>query len=430
MSAYDLMLSESQERMLIVCKPGSWEGLKVIFDKWNLSSAIIGEVTDTGRVEAIYKGRLEVDMPVAPLTDSAPKYQRPMSPSPPYVSKQEDKGGSAEGDATHYYKILKAKPLPHEVFEQYDRHVGTRTCFDSKSGGAALLHIKGESEKLPYLGVSISSGSDELFGPLNPKACGAQSVLSCARPLFALGTTPLAVTDCLNFGSPENPEIMRQFSDAIDGIAEACAALSIPVVSGNVSLYNDTDGEGIFPTPMIGMVGKIDDIRLALSPQQSQPSHLYLLTGENSLPFKSSFDTEFYGVASSGLPPEPTWEDERRLGQVLQKITSLQSGRALACRDLGFGGVLNAALKMVIESGLAFIGHLESFDWTARRHASYLLSFPEETRSAVEALLRMENIKFLSLGFFTKDSHHRFSEISLDVEKARDCLRGQKIFAP
>ncbi len=271
MTAYEMLLSESQERMLIVARKGRERELVEIFNKWDLDAVVIGKVVEGDRLRIIHNGKVEADLPVMALTDEAPKYQRPMKAEPSASAGGEapkDKStlGSpnalppayAGGSAADVLKTLLASPnicSKHWVYEQYDSMVRTNTAVLPGSD-AAVIRVK-ETRRA----IAMCLDGPGRYVAVNAKEGAKLAVAEAARNVACVGAKPIAVTNCLNFASPERPEVMRSFSDVIDGMAEACNVFETPVVSGNVSFYNETDGRGILPTPTIGMVGLIEDTR-------------------------------------------------------------------------------------------------------------------------------------------------------------------------
>lgn len=353
MSPYELLLSESQERMLMVIEPRNWDALSDVLTKWQLPHAIIGTVTETGKIEVLFQGMIYADVPVVPLTDKAPIYKRPIK-----VASKSTNGAEFEKNLTTMKalplqevlsKILAADGFPDKIFKQYDRHIGSQTVLTSDHGGAAVLWIRDEaiSKKNPNLGVGISTACNELYTGANAKLGSTLAVLKCARMLATVGAEPLGLTDCLNFGNPEDPEVMGQFSDAVDGISLACQKLGVPVVSGNVSLYNETDKKSIHPTPMIGMVGKISDVRNARPAiADTQCKDIYLLHPKNFRPtLEASFVSKLSGTQTPyGSPPEILWSEEQE-AMTLLKNWNL-AGNLAACRDVGKGGIAATVAKM------------------------------------------------------------------------------------
>ncbi|MFN6964533.1 MAG: phosphoribosylformylglycinamidine synthase subunit PurL [Pyrinomonadaceae bacterium] len=268
MTAYEMMLSESQERMLIVAKHGRDKQVVDIFKKWDLDAVVIGKVVEGDRLKIFHNGELKADLPVLALTDEAPKYNRPMAESGSRFKVQSSKSEDIEGRSTNFepgtlnfelaLKTLLASPnicSKHWVYEQYDTMVRTNTAV-LPGADAAVIRVK-ETRRA----IAMCLDGNGRYVGVDAKEGAKLTVAEAARNVVCVGAKPIAVTNCLNFASPERPEVMRSFSDVIDGMTEACEAFETPVVSGNVSFYNETEGKGILPTPVIGMVGLIDDTR-------------------------------------------------------------------------------------------------------------------------------------------------------------------------
>jgi len=259
MTPYEIMLSESQERMLIVAKRGREEEVVRVFERWDLNAAVVGEVTDDGFVRLIWHGEEVAAIPVDPISTEAPVYERPMA-RPEYADAVKpllDRQRVDDGDLTNELLRLIASPnlcSKHWIYEQYDTTVRTNTLAGPERRDAAVVRVKGTGRAL-----AMTSDVNPVYCYLDPYEGGKQAVAEAARNIAASGARPVAITDCLNFGSPERPDIMWQFSEAIRGISDACRALETPVVSGNVSFYNETEGNAVYPTPTVGMVGILED---------------------------------------------------------------------------------------------------------------------------------------------------------------------------
>jgi phosphoribosylformylglycinamidine synthase subunit PurL len=264
MTPYEVLLSESQERMLLVAARGREDEVRRICEKWDLDVAVIGIVTGTGRWRVLSRGEVVADIPVLPLTDGAPRYERPARPHPalPALHAFDPASLPEPGDLGEVLLGLLARPTiasKEWVYEQYDHMV--RLVGAVRPGGdAAVVRIATGDPKHAAKGLALSVGANGRYCYLDPHLGAMHAVAECARNIACVGGEPLAVTDCLNFGNPEKPEIMWQLAEAVRGLSEACRALGTPVVSGNVSLYNETDGKGIFPTPTIGMVGLVEPV--------------------------------------------------------------------------------------------------------------------------------------------------------------------------
>lgn len=265
MTAYEMLLSESQERMLIVAKKGREKELVEIFNKWDLDAVVIGKVVEGNRLKIFHHGELMADLPVDKLTESAPKYNRPMAKPEKEVGRlktEESNKNPKMEDLNEALKLLLAAPnicSKHWVYEQYDHMVRTNTAI-LPGADAAVVRVK-ETRRA----ISMCLDGNGRFAAVNPKEGAKLIVAEAARNNVCVGAKPIAVTNCLNFASPERPKIMWAFSETIDGMKEACEKFETPVISGNVSFYNETDGDGILPTPTIGMVGLIEDVRKVIT---------------------------------------------------------------------------------------------------------------------------------------------------------------------
>src|SRR6202161_2880473 len=265
MTAYEMMLSESQERMLLVAEKGREQEVLSVFEKWGLEGVIVGTVIQEPRLRVLHHGEIVADIPNQSLTDDAPVYHRPVGTwarpdqikipldPPPHSLQEQKKTGGYTADLK---KLLASANICSKrwVFEQYDSMVQTNTV-QGPGGEGGVMRIKGTRR-----GLSMALDGTGRWCYLDPKRGAQLAVAEAARKVACTGATPVAATNCLNFGNPEKPEIMAQLSAAIDGIAEACTKLGTPITGGNVSLYNETRGEGIYPTPVLGIVGILEDV--------------------------------------------------------------------------------------------------------------------------------------------------------------------------
>jgi len=340
MTAYEMMLSESQERMLMVLRPDRQELARSIFEKWELDFAVIGQLTDTGRIVVRHQGRVEADIPLEPLADLAPSYRRPfVEPVPP----------APLGDVTDpvgieaaLLTLIACPDLCSRAWitDQYDSTVGGQTVKRPGAADAAVVRIDGSRRAL-----ALTTDCTPRYCAADPRAGGAQAVAEAWRNLTSVGARPLAVTDNLNFGNPEKPEIMGQFAAAITGMAEACRALDFPVVSGNVSLYNETQGTGILPTPAIGGLGVIDDAATAVGIAPAAGDTL-VLVGETHGHLGQSLWLREIAGREEGAPPVVDLSAERRCGDLVR--AAILRGGVSACHDVSDGGLLVAVAEMVM----------------------------------------------------------------------------------
>jgi phosphoribosylformylglycinamidine synthase subunit PurL len=273
MTAYEMLLSESQERMLIVAHSGREREVVDIFRKWDLDAVVIGRVRDTGRMQVVHDGEMVADIPVEALTDEAPRYERPMVPAAKQEPRIEEIKSTDLG--LELLRLLASGNIASKqwVYRQYDHMVRTNTAI-LPGADAAVVRIKETRRAL-----AMTLDGNGRYCAANPREGAKLVVAEAARNVVCVGARPIAITNCLNFASPERPEVMWSFSEVIDGMAEACRAFETPVVSGNVSFYNETEGRGILPTPVIGMVGLIEDVRRVVSPGFKKEGNVIALLG-------------------------------------------------------------------------------------------------------------------------------------------------------
>jgi len=347
MTAYEIMLSESQERMLMILKPQAMDKARAIFEKWELDFAEIGRLTNTGHLVLKKNGKVEADMPVAPLVEKSPVYQRPYVPTKPQAT-VDPASVPAPQDLLMALRTLVGSPdlaSRRWVWEQYDHLVMGHTA-QRPGGDAAVVRLPDMNGKA----LAITSDCTPRYCFADPKAGGAQAVAETWRNLTAVGATPLAITDNMNFGNPQRPEIMGQFVGCIEGMAEACKALDYPVISGNVSLYNETNGKGILPTPVIGGVGVIADAAKSVPVAFRQPGEVILLVGETKGHLgQSIFLRELHGK-EEGAPPPVDLAAEKRNGDFIR--TQILAGSVTACHDCSDGGLLVAVAEMAMAGNL------------------------------------------------------------------------------
>jgi phosphoribosylformylglycinamidine synthase len=340
MTAYEMMLSESQERMLMVLRPDRQDMARAIFEKWELDFAVIGHLTDTGRIVVRHNGAVEADIPLEPLAEQAPLYRRPyteapkLAPLPPV----RDPHGLEAGLLT----LIGCPDLCSRawIWDQYDSTVGGQTVQRPGGADAAIVRVEGTTKAL-----ALTTDCTPRYCAADAEAGGAQAVAEAWRNITATGALPLAVTDNLNFGNPEKPEIMGQFVGAIRGMASACHALDFPVVSGNVSLYNETQGTGILPTPAIGGLGVIADAARAVGLAPAPGAELVLIGDTHGHLGASLWLREVAG-REEGPPPPVNLPAERRNGDFVR--AAIADGQIRACHDASDGGLLIAVAEMAL----------------------------------------------------------------------------------
>ena len=342
MTAYEMMLSESQERMLMVLKPGSEKIAERVFKKWELDFSVIGYTTDTGHLVVRHRGVVEADIPLAALAHAAPVYERPIERKAPQpVIAPEDV--SAPNSILGALECLLGSPhlcSRRWIWEQYDHMVMADTV-QRPGGDAAVVRVHGTNK-----GLAISCDVTPRYCAADAYEGAKQAVAECWRNLSAVGADPLAITDCMNFGNPERPEIMGEFASAVEGMAEACTALSFPVVSGNVSLYNETNGVAIPPTPAIGGIGLIPDIATMATIALKREGDVLMLLGEEAGHLGQSLYMEVMSGEMRGAPPPVDLDAERRAGDLVRGL--IRSGCLSAVHDVSDGGLLVAIAEMAL----------------------------------------------------------------------------------
>ncbi|MFP6744194.1 MAG: phosphoribosylformylglycinamidine synthase subunit PurL, partial [Alphaproteobacteria bacterium] len=339
MSPYEVMLSESQERMLMVIYQGREDVARDIFEKWGIDFAIVGKLTDTGRMVLVADGEVVSDIPVTPLVDASPEYDRWWTPSPPPATLDGDALKPPDSIGDSLLTLLASPDICGKrwVWEQYDHMVMADTV-QRPGGDAAVVRIHGSNR-----GLAMTTDCTPRYCAADPHTGGAQAVAEAFRNLTATGARPLAVTDCLNFGSPENSHVMGQFVGCTEGIGEACIALDMPVVSGNVSFYNETNGSAVQPTPAIGAVGLIDDLDRTATTALTNPGDRLVLIGDTAGHLGASLYAREVHRTEAGAPPLVDLGAERRNGDFVRGL--IAAGQVTVCHDLSDGGLLVAVAE-------------------------------------------------------------------------------------
>jgi phosphoribosylformylglycinamidine synthase len=358
MSAYEILLSESQERMLLVAQKGREEEVYKVFRKWGLDAVEVGRVISESRMRVLEHGEVVADIPNTALTDDAPVYRRPLERWEPAVPRERPDNVTlgARADFTADLKRLLASPnicSKRWVYQQYDSMVQTNTVEGPGSGDGGVLRIKGSQRALA---MALDGNSRWCY--LDPKLGAMHAVAEAARNVACSGATPVGATNCLNFGNPEKPHIMWQFSQAIDGITKACEELEIPITGGNVSFYNETLGEGIYPTPVLGVVGILDDVEKAMFPHFREAGRaIVLLRGSEpgdaidaEIEFGSSeYAKEIFGELW-GFPPALELGPEAALQKAIIELTA--AGLVESAHDCSDGGLAVALAKAAFARGV------------------------------------------------------------------------------
>jgi len=378
MTAYEMMLSESQERMLAVLKPGRERDGHAIFEKWGLDAAVIGVTTDTGHLVLKHKGETVCDVPLAPLFDDAPLYDRPWT-APAAQPRLTIADVPEPGDLkAAVVKLMSAPDMASKrwLWEQYDRHVMADTLEDSATGADAGIVRVHDTKKA----LAVTSDVTPRYVQNDPYEGGKQAVAEAWRNLTAVGATPIAITDNLNFGNPERPEIMGQIVRAIEGMAEACRALDFPVVSGNVSLYNETNGAAIPPTPAVGGVGLLADSGKRADFSNLKAGDVLVLVGATAGELGASMYLREICGREDGAPPPVDLALERKTGDVVRKL--VEAGTLKTVHDLSDGGLAAALCEMCLASNVGADLRLEGAPWVAlfaEDQARYLVALNDPT---------------------------------------------------
>jgi phosphoribosylformylglycinamidine synthase len=412
MTAYEMMLSESQERMLIVAHRGREKQIVEIFNKWDLDAVVVGRVVEGNRLKVFHNGELMADLPVDKLTDEAPKYERPMDGSKFKIQsskfKTENRKPKTENQG-EALKMLLASPnicSKRWVYEQYDTMVRTNTAV-LPGADAAVVRVK-ETRRA----IAMCLDGNGKFAAINPRMGAKLIVAEAARNNVCVGAKPIAVTNCLNFASPERPEVMWSFSEVVDGIKEACEAFETPIVSGNVSFYNETEGRGILPTPTIGMVGLIEDARKIITQGFKAEGDLIAVLGETKDDLAASeYEQTILGFSTdelieTGIVPEIDLDLEKRVQQTCLNLAdkfllksahdAADGGLATAIAESCFSCLNRKAIGAEIDlrDGNLFAEAM-LFGETPSR---IVVSFAPEKLNEIEAIAGENNCPFTIIG--------------------------------
>ncbi len=419
MTPYDFMLSESQERMLICAKQGSEQAIIDIFEKWGLDVAVIGEVTDTARMELLWHGEKCADMPIAPVSEEAPVLDRPIA-RPEYLDKIKTKlvtDYPAVSDQDAYEKLLSNIEVSDKawVYNQYDAMVQTNTVKHPGSLDASSIRIKENGKAL-----AMSADCNPRYCYIDPHKGAALAVVESGRNVAMSGARPLSITDCLNFGNPENPEVMWQFAQACEGIKEACLALTTPVVSGNVSLYNETNGTSVYPTPAIAMVGLNEDENRVLPSAFQEEGNILLLVGETKSDFGGSLYIKALYGETVGTLAEIDYKKELALWELV--IEANKKGLLKAAKDVGLGGLAIAISKMAAVSNKGISAYIEleqSRDIFSESQSRALLEVENKNMVEVVAMAKELDLEITVVGA-VGGSDVKINDLSLSLERVKD----------
>jgi len=439
MTPYDIMLSESQERMLLVAERGREREVFDVFHKWGLDAVEVGHVTEDGKLRVLNHGRIAAEIPAHALAEEGPRYERPFAkPDALPTARTPLMEFAPEGaNLTENFKRLLASPSiasKEWITEQYDSMVRTNTRVGPGAGDAAVLRLKNTKRA-----IAIKTDGNGRWGYLSPKLGAIHAVVETARNVACTGARPIAATNCLNFGNPEKPEVMWQFTEAIDGIAEACRTLETPITGGNVSFYNETLGKPIYPTPILGVLGLLEDAECALgSAFRNEGDAIVLLDGgvKGAAAARTEFSSSEYaktirGVVA-GTPPSVDLDAEKRLIDCLVKLASEKA--VLSAHDVSDGGLAVTLAECCFDSdGLSADVKIEAEDLPAEAAlfgesgARAVVSIPAASLARVEAFAAEYKVRARHIGRVTRGQFRiQYKDISL-IEGASDSFR--KIWA-
>ena len=414
MTPYELMLSESQERMLICAKKGCEQKILEIFKKWDLDAEIIGEVTSSGVMELYWHGELAGEIPIAPLSEASPVLDRPTA-RPKYLDEIKNLQIPESADnKTAFWKLLSEPEVLNKslIYDQYDANIQTNTIKQPGLLGAAVIRVKETGRA-----IAMAAQCDPRANFVDPKIGAARAVAAAGRKVAMSGAAPLAITDCLNYGNPQNPEVMWQFAQGCEGIKEACRELNTPVVSGNVSLYNDTEGVSVYPTPAIVTVGVNEDANASLPSVFTRAGTAIYVLGETNGEFAASLYAKALFDAVGGELAAVDYKKERALWDLV--IEANKSGALEFANSVGVGGVAITLAKMACLSGLGaeckFDVKKPSFIFD-ESFSRAIVGVKDEAK--FEALAAKHGVKFEKIGsvggdkFKLNDIEEKLSDVS------------------
>jgi len=422
MTPYEILLSESQERMLLVVRQGSEAAVEAIFRRWDLEASVIGRVTDDGTFRARWRGREVCGLPVAALTQSAPVYRRPAEEPARLEQLQHFDPAEVREPADLTDALLRLLESPNLcsrewAYRQYDQLVGGNTVV-RPGGDAAVVRLDGTRRAL-----ALTVDCNSRYCQLDPYLGAVLAVVEAARNLVAVGARPLAVSDCLNYGNPERPDVMWEFQQGIAGIRDACVALGTPVVSGNVSFYNETEGHGIPPTPMIAMVGLLDDVEAHLTPWWKAEGDVIVLLGRTREELGASEYLAIVHGLVRGAPPWIDLETEKRLQRLCLAAAAehllrsahdvAEGGLAVALAECSFGGA-GLGARIAVESGMRADALL-----FGESQSRMLVSLRRRHLGRLRDLARREDVQFTVLGEVRGSSLAIGEMVDLPIEQTR-----------
>jgi phosphoribosylformylglycinamidine synthase II len=436
MTPYEIMLSESQERMLLVAERGREKEIFEAFLKWGLDAVAVGRVTSDGKLRVLDHGRTAAEIPAHALAEEGPRYDRPVARPAASQDSRPILFDFAKGktDLTENFRVLLASPAiasKYWITEQYDSMVQTNTRIGPGAGDAAVLRLK-ESKRA----LAIKTDGNGRWCRLSPQLGAMHAVAEAARNVASTGARPIAATNCLNFGNPEKPEVMRQFSEAVDGITKACTALEIPITGGNVSFYNETLGKAIDPTPILGVLGLLEDAECALGLAfRNEGDVIALLDGGAALASRADVQREFssseYAKTMQGIvagaPPAMDLAAEKRLMECLVKLASEKA--ILSAHDVSDGGLATALAESCFASeGLAADTSLAGEEPAeaalfGERGARAVVSVSPASLARMSAIAAQYGVKVERIGAVTRGEFRIQSNGATLIRSGVDSLR-------
>ena len=417
MSPYEIMLSESQERMLIILENGKEVKAKEIFDKWNLDFAVIGKTTDTQNLELIFENKKVAQIPIDYLAENAPMYDRKWKKSklPQKINHTKDIFQSLKIESC-LIKILSNPNICEKkwIWEQYD-HTVMGDTIQKPGGDAGVVRVHGTNKA-----VAACVDSSAVYCFAHPLTGGKQIVCESWRNLISVGSNPIAITNCLNFGNPEKEKNMGEFVECVNGISEASKYLNFPVVSGNVSFYNETKDRGIKPTPSIGGIGLIKDYKKMLTMDLKQEENIILVIGKTEGHLDQSVFSRVILLEKKGPPPEVNLFNEKNNGETVLKLAN--QNLLLSCHDISLGGIIIALSKMCIrgEKGVKINSHLRLLNkfnyFFSEDQGRYIIEINKSNLNKVKKILQDNSVHFDELGIVCKDKLQFRDEIDISIK--------------
>jgi phosphoribosylformylglycinamidine synthase II len=427
MTPYQVMLSESQERMLIVVRRGREAEVERIFEAWDLTSAVIGEVTDDGHVTVVDGKEQVARLPVQLLTDGVPLRRLVGVPPPPRPSLDLDALPPPADLGATLLRMLASPNLcsRRPIFRRYDHMVGDSTVVPP-GGDAAMVRVKGTR-----IGIAATTSCNARYCHLDPNLGAQHAVAEAARNIIATGAEPLAVTDCLNFANPDRPEVYWELEEAVAGLSQACRTLGLPIVSGNVSLYNESGGgSGIYPTPVVGMIGRIEDYGHRLQAGFKNEGDFVLLIGSSHNDLGGSEYVKVEHGRVAGRPPELDLTRERAVGKIV--LAAAQSGQIRSAHDCSDGGMLVALAECCLLGGMGMRGPALTVEPPLRLDAAFfgespsrfIVSAPSRAMPALQSLARRHHVEISLLGMAGGDSLELEGQVKVSLSDMRQAWEG------